>query len=747
MPGLALSSVPSSRLRNSSREASPGAGEKGGSLRRPASQVSFAGSADVSAIEGPSRPVLTPRRPHSPPAVPDATPPADLYSAPPSRGTTPYISGASGATSRASSTGGTSGGHGLLESVNEELRPLVAWLDHRFNALHARLDSLDSRTARRLTLEEGLACFPLLGASSRRFPRSLSQLPVVHADDCGGCETPRTITTAEALDVGIGKIPIPSVAGILARSRSQSPGTKREYKRTMSNCSSSLECTSESMGLRHFTPSGSVNHYRSEPDDERHPAATALLMAPTATGSGRTITSAKKHRMSKASTVSSTTLKLSPRLERSALQMERDNNSNRGSLMRKPTKERVGIMPGLSSEATDSMTASQRLLHFLSQRKRSYVAQAIWSAIEEEDTTCAKLRSKAWTFLLLLSVLLPLLQSIEELQVPTTLCAAIDVAFEVLFLIDVTVRFVARPSKRSFFTDPFNVTDFLSGLPLVLRVYYGVTIAHPCDDLVCKVLLGVVPLLRLLRIMRRMEEVHLLYKAYVMAFEALPVLLINYCLILLASTSLIFLAESPDNIKTLREAAWLALVSVTTTGYGDVMPMNNYGRTVHIVTVVASALYMSIPLGIIGNAFSDVWQNRGHLLLKRKARESLMLQGLTAKEIPVLFKMFDLDRNGTLDEDEFEWMFQVMKLGLSEDRRQQLFSMFDDDHSGAISDKEFVRHLFPESFKHLYGASATNQEASVFAERRTRRNSADTSPSGMQRRAEGSLPYNTSVSK
>merc|ERR1712217_904693 len=146
---------------------------------------------------------------------------------------------------------------------------------------------------------------------------------------------------------------------------------------------------------------------------------------------------------------------------------------------------------------------------------------------------------------------------------------------------------------------------------------------------------------------------------------------------------------------------WLVIVTMTTVGYGDVTPKSGEGIFIVAVLVVSSVLFMAMPLGIIGNAFTIVWNDRDRILLVEHTRDRLVQWGYTADDFPTLFSLFDTNGNGELELEEFCQMMTKMKLGLTEDRIISMFQSFDKSGDGAIDHEEFVAAIFPGAYKHL----------------------------------------------
>jgi len=340
-------------------------------------------------------------------------------------------------------------------------------------------------------------------------------------------------------------------------------------------------------------------------------------------------------------------------------------------------------------------------------RRRSDLAKTTWIFLEDPDRVPGgRVVMSAISAAILISAFIPIFQSIEPPPLDVSYVSMVEVAFDTIFALEVVVRFMTCPNRLSFCCSLFNVIDIAAGLlVLVLRSVYTSSLveAESRGKFVVSTLICAVPILRLLKLLRRFETFHLILKAFRMAMEALPVLLYILAVIVTVFAVMLFTVEPRDNIDTLPRALWLTIVTVGTIGYGDIVPVSPLGGVVAAILIIVSALYMAIPIGIVGSAFSTVWEDRDRLLLVYRARMRFLESGYKAEDIPAMFYNFDTDGDGELTLQEFVSMMSELQVGLEGDRLVQLFSTFDVDSSGTIDDKEFVRTLFPKAFAEIYG--------------------------------------------
>lgn len=353
---------------------------------------------------------------------------------------------------------------------------------------------------------------------------------------------------------------------------------------------------------------------------------------------------------------------------------------------------------------------------------RGELAHTIWKVLDDgESSLVAKGYERVIQCFIMLSMITGILQSLKKQPLPGMPGVWVESSIDLIFTLEVVLRFLVCPNRKMFFFSFYNYIDIASGIPLLLRIWMGFEPARTGDcfgpseqQMPCMhtIIIAVVPFLRLSKMLRRFLKLHLLLKAFRIALEALPVLIFIYCLMLLGFSGILFIVEQRDNLDTYAYSMWMTIVSMTTLGYGDVYPKTDPGRVVIGVLVFCTMFYTAIPLGIIGNAFNDVWKDRDRVLLMQRARNGMMLAGYSAKDVEKLFRIFDKDRDGMLNPKEFSWMIEGMRLGLTTERVYELYELFDGDGSGGIDEQEFVKGLFPERYHELYGEMDDTHEPS-----------------------------------
>jgi voltage-gated potassium channel len=80
---------------------------------------------------------------------------------------------------------------------------------------------------------------------------------------------------------------------------------------------------------------------------------------------------------------------------------------------------------------------------------------------------------------------------------------------------------------------------------------------------------------------------------------------------MLVSATLLYWAEGeaqPDKFGSIPRSLWWSIVTLTTVGYGDVLPITPLGKFISAVVAIIGIGIIAMPAGIMAAAFSDAIQ-------------------------------------------------------------------------------------------------------------------------------------------
>ena len=140
-----------------------------------------------------------------------------------------------------------------------------------------------------------------------------------------------------------------------------------------------------------------------------------------------------------------------------------------------------------------------------------------------------------------------------------------------------------------------------------------------------------------------------------------------------------------------------------TAGSGDVVHKSTAGHFTALILIVAGALYLAIPTGIVSNAFDRVLEDRGKLLLMKKTCDQVVQRGYEASDISRLFDLNEQTDTGELNYCDLRRMSNEMRVGMSEGQKLVLFQSFDYGERGPIGHMFLFLFLLLGLFLAAYG--------------------------------------------
>ena len=216
------------------------------------------------------------------------------------------------------------------------------------------------------------------------------------------------------------------------------------------------------------------------------------------------------------------------------------------------------------------------------------------------------------SILIIVNLIAVCLETIDSLFVAyKTIFVAVELVSVSIFSIEYVLRIWSRPaapeeygktaaSKRLGYIFSFTgIIDLLAILPSILPL-----------------LLGGVDLrwLRILRLMRLLKFSHYssaledLFSAVQHEWRSFAATLYLLILAILISSSLIYVFEQnvqPEHFGSIPDAMWWTVVTLTTVGYGDIVPMTVAGKLVATITALMGVCVVALLTGIVATGFTN----------------------------------------------------------------------------------------------------------------------------------------------
>ena len=119
------------------------------------------------------------------------------------------------------------------------------------------------------------------------------------------------------------------------------------------------------------------------------------------------------------------------------------------------------------------------------------------------------------------------------------------------------------------------------------------------------------------------------------------------CLVILLGSALIaaaamHLAEGriqPKNLGTIPDALWWAITTLSTVGYGDIVPITPVGKVIAAATMILGLIMVALPVGIVANAFAEEIHRRDFVITWGMVARVPLFSGLTANEIADIMRL------------------------------------------------------------------------------------------------------------
>ncbi len=216
--------------------------------------------------------------------------------------------------------------------------------------------------------------------------------------------------------------------------------------------------------------------------------------------------------------------------------------------------------------------------------------------IFEADTRAGKAFDVALIVAIMLSVVAVMLESVPAIRREYgDLLNSIEWGFTLLFTVEYVLRLLCVRIAFRYAKSFYGVIDLLAILPTYISLIIPGT-----------QYLLVIRLLRILRVFRVLKLVHYVSEgnALMLALKAsrrkIAVFLLAVMTLVVILGSLMYFIEGEENgFTSIPRSVYWAVVTLTTVGYGDVLPQTGFGQALAAFVMIIGYGIIAVPTGIV----------------------------------------------------------------------------------------------------------------------------------------------------
>ena len=221
--------------------------------------------------------------------------------------------------------------------------------------------------------------------------------------------------------------------------------------------------------------------------------------------------------------------------------------------------------------------------------------QKIYQIIFGTDTPAGQYFDIALIYLILLSVLAIILDSIEAVNSSYGLwLLRLEWFFTLLFSVEYLARIYSSPKPLRYIFSFYGLVDLVSVLPTYLALLF------PGANywLVIR-LLRVLRIFRVLKLVRYLSEANILLRSMYASRRKIFVFFTVVLVLSVIFGSLMFFVEGPEHgFTSIPRSIYWTIVTITTVGYGDIRPIKKRSKILSIVIAFIGLVLTGIIIAV-----------------------------------------------------------------------------------------------------------------------------------------------------
>jgi len=183
----------------------------------------------------------------------------------------------------------------------------------------------------------------------------------------------------------------------------------------------------------------------------------------------------------------------------------------------------------------------------------------------------------------------------------------------IIFTIEYVLRIYSHPKPLKYILSFWGLVDLASVLPNYISLF--ITGSHMILPIR---LLRLLRVFRILKLGRYFQEAEEMLKALSRSSYKIIVFLLSMIFLVIILGSLMYVVEEgKGGFDSIPKSIYWAVITITTVGYGDIVPMTSLGKFIASFIMITGYSIIAVPTGIITAEFSRKKKQQGGIKCPR----------------------------------------------------------------------------------------------------------------------------------
>ncbi len=220
----------------------------------------------------------------------------------------------------------------------------------------------------------------------------------------------------------------------------------------------------------------------------------------------------------------------------------------------------------------------------------------LYDIIFEADTRAGKIFDVALLIIILISVALVMLESVETIRYKNQhLLRILEWIITIIFSFEYILRIAIVKKPFRYIFSFYGIIDLLSVLP----TYIGLLIAGSHSLVVIRIL-RLLRIFRILKLTRYTQASRSLARALWASRAKISVFIFFVIILVILIGTIMYLVEGDAHgFSSIPKGIYWAIVTLTTVGYGDISPETPLGQFLASVVMILGYAIIAVPTGIV----------------------------------------------------------------------------------------------------------------------------------------------------